>query len=288
MLRLLTLLSFIPCVVCAQTISEKTLQKTWTYTYLKANANEKQNLKTFLIKNWFAMDSVAVTEGLFNDYKLIENSNPEVTSEWDYIVAVEYFTAGTYSDIESEWQLIRKDHKTILIEGKSMKDLGTFVKSETVVDAYQKPQRACHGGHMKSVEPFLGQWHEHLVTENGEELYGKLYIQLDPLGCAIKKEFQHLQQPFSYSTLGYFDKQKNKWVETYSFSNGGYATYEWNTEGNDFLLSVTQSSFKPQSLSRNRWKVIDKDFFKIIVEQSQDNGKTWKIASTTNMKRIGR
>lgn len=262
-------------------------QKTWTYTYLKAKQNEKQNLKTFLVKNWFAMDSIAVSQGLFNDYKLIENTSSEVSNEWDYIVAVEYFTAGTYSDIEKEWQEIRKNHETVLINGKGMKDLGTYVKSEIVIEPYVQNESNCEGKHLNLLEPFIGQWHEYLVTEDGEELYGKLSIQFDSQGCGIRKEFEHLQQPFTYSTLGYFDRQKNKWIETYTFSNGAYSVYEWNQDGKDFLLRVTQSAFKQQGLSRNRWKVLNNNLFQIIVEQSNDEGKTWKATSTTNMKRIG-
>ena len=271
---------------CSAQTDKKNYQKTWTYTYLKAKENEKHNLKAFLIKNWFAMDSIAVSQGLFNDYKLIENTNKNASSEWDFIVAVEYFTANTYSDIEEEWQVIKNNHQTILIDGKSMKELGSIVKSETVIDAYQKTETDCNGDHIKLIEPFIGQWQEYLVTEEGEEIYGKLSIQLDLKGCGIKKEFQHLQQPFTYSTLGYFDDQKSKWIETYTFSNGAYAIYEWNQDGKDFLLSVTQSTFTQESLSRNRWKIIDENFFQIIVEQSTDNGSTWKVASTTNMKRI--
>ena len=232
------------------------------------------------------MDRIAVSQGLFNDYKLIENTNKNESSEWDFFVAVEYFTANTFSDIEEEWQVIKNNHQTILIDGKSMKELGSIVKSETVIDAYQKTETDCNGDHIKLIEPFIGQWHEYLVTEEGEEIYGKLSIQLDLKGCGIKKEFQHLQQPFTYSTLGYFDDQKSKWIETYTFSNGAYAIYEWNQDGKDFLLSVTQSTFTQESLSRNRWKIIDENFFQIIVEQSTDNGSTWKVASTTNMKRI--
>ena len=167
-----------------------------------------------------------------------------------------------------------------------MKDLGSFIKSEIVIEPDLKNETNCQGNHLKLIEPFIGQWHEYLVTEDGEELYGKLSIQLDSLGCGIRKDFEHLQQPFTYSTLGYFDKQKNKWIETYTFSNGTYSIYEWTQDGKDFLLSVTQSASKQQGLSRNRWKIINDDLFQIIVEQSSGDGKTWEVKSITNMKRI--
>ncbi len=283
---LIVFLHIISIISCAQEKAENKQQKTWTYTFLKAKQNEKENFKTFLVKNWFAMDSIAVSQGLFNNYKLIENTSTEASTEWDYIVAVEYFTAGTYSDIEKEWQEIRKNHKTVLVNEKGMKDLGSYIKSEIVTEPEINNELNCQGNHLKLIEPFIGQWHEYLVTKDGEELYGKLNIQLDSRGCGIRKEFIHLQQPFTYSTLGYFDGQKNKWIETYTFSNGAYSIYEWNQDGKDFLLNVTQSAFKQQGLSRNRWKILNDDLFQIIVEQSSDNGKTWEAKSTTNMRRI--
>lgn len=277
---------YLPTDANAQKKSTAKKQKTWTYTYLKAKANQKQNLKEFLIKNWFVMDSIAVSKGLFNDYKLLENTNNQPSTEWDFIVAVEYFTAGTYSDIQEDWLEIKKNHKTRLINGKSMQDLGVFVKSEVLTDSYKKTAKTCTGNHIKLIQPFIGQWHEYLVTDSGEQLYGKLSIKISPETCSLKKEFQHLQQPFTYTTLGYFDTALKKWIETYSFSNGGYSIYEWNKDGNDFVLSVTHSAFKQQGLSRNRWKIINDNFFQIIVERSKDNGKTWQLSSTTNMKRI--
>jgi hypothetical protein len=271
----------------AQEVSETTQQKTWTYTYLKAKENEKDNLKEFLIKNWFSMDSIAVRQGLFNDYKLLENTNADRTATWDFIVAVEYFTKNGYSDIAEEWQEIRKAHETILIDGKNLKDLGKIVKSETLIDSYKSNATHCNNDHLKLLKPFLGEWHEYLVTEEGEQLYGKLKISIDDNGCSVKKQFQHLQQPFSYATLGYFDSKKKKWIETYTFSNGAFAIYEWNQDGEDFLLQITESSFgKRATLSRNRWKIHSKEFFQIIVEQSKDDGKTWQVSETTNMRRI--
>jgi hypothetical protein len=107
-------------------------QNTWTFTYLKAVNGQKDNLKHFLKKNWFAMDSIAVRQGLFNDYELIENINKEDSLTWDFIVAVEYFTVGTYADIAEKWQAISKAHQTVYVNGLGFRDLGKIVKSETV------------------------------------------------------------------------------------------------------------------------------------------------------------
>jgi hypothetical protein len=107
-------------------------QNTWTFTYLKANPGQKGNLKLFLEKNWFAMDSVAVKQNLLNQYELIENVGEGDQPEWDYIVAVEYFTKSTYADIAEKFEIIRKNHQTIKVNGLTLRDLGKIVKSETI------------------------------------------------------------------------------------------------------------------------------------------------------------
>lgn len=76
------------------------------------------------------MDSIAVTRKLINAYELLENVNENDT--WDFVVAVEYFTPATYADIGQPFERIRTNHKPVLIDGLSLKDLGKIVKSETV------------------------------------------------------------------------------------------------------------------------------------------------------------
>ncbi len=108
----------------------------WTFTYLKATAGNRESLRDFVEKNWFAMDAIAVERGLFKSYRLIENITEADTPggpEWDFIVAVEYFGDQTYSDIRQAFEEIRSRHETVLVEGKSLRDLGRIVRSERVV-----------------------------------------------------------------------------------------------------------------------------------------------------------
>lgn len=114
---------------CAQ--SKQATAGTWTFTYLKANESQKENLKTFIEKNWFAMDSIAVFQGLLKRYELMENKS-EGSAEWDFIVAVEYFTKGGYTDIADRFEVIRKNHVTMKVNGLGLKELGTIVRSETL------------------------------------------------------------------------------------------------------------------------------------------------------------
>lgn len=131
-LSLLLLISSLSSSIIAQE-NEPPPQKTWVYTYIKATDNQRSNLKKYIEKNWFVMDSIAVQRELFNNYQLLENVDTEEQTTWDFIVAVEYFTPGTYSDIQVSWQEIRRKHKTILVDGKDFNQLGQIVKSEQLI-----------------------------------------------------------------------------------------------------------------------------------------------------------
>ena len=90
-------------------------QRTWTYTYLKAKPNQTERLIKFIEKNWFVMDSIAVENGLFNNYQLLQKNTDSDSTNWDFVVAVEYYTKGTYADIQEEWMDIRKTHQKVLL-----------------------------------------------------------------------------------------------------------------------------------------------------------------------------
>lgn len=74
-------------------------QTNWTYTYLKAKPGLEAELKDFIIKNWFKMDEIAVDQGLFRDFQIIDNlaePNEDAPTAWDFIVAVEYYGNESY------------------------------------------------------------------------------------------------------------------------------------------------------------------------------------------------
>lgn len=267
-------------------IAQSVNQNTWTFTYLKANKGQKDNLRVYLEKNWFVMDNLAVKQGLFNDYELIENANKDENSEWDFIVAVEYFTSGTYADIAEKFEIIRKEHKTVNVNNLGFKDLGKIVKSETIQKKSDiKSTAKCTGKQYEILKPFLGVWDEYSVENDKENLFGKLEITLNAEGCNLAKRFVLYNKNFTYLTHGYFDPSENSWIETFTFNNGGYAKYKWVETGKDVVMERIASSSKSDVLNRNRWTNITSNTFDILEERSSDAGKTWKIFSTTRLRK---
>lgn len=130
------------CVICCFSVllsraqGQPPVQKppgtVWVFTYLKAKEGQKADLRAFVERNWFAMDSVAVEQGLFKTYELYENQSPD-SPLWDFIVAVQYFTARRYADVADRFEQIRRKHKTVLINGKPFNELGSVVSSTDVV-----------------------------------------------------------------------------------------------------------------------------------------------------------
>ncbi len=277
-------LLFIGSIACLKAQSGN--QNTWTFTYLKAATGQKDNLKDFLKKNWFAMDSIAVRQGLFNDYELIENINTEDSLTWDFIVAVEYFAVGAYADIAEKWQVISKAHQTVNVNGLSFKDLGEIVKSETVQkksDVKYIPR--CIGKQFEILKPFLGNWEEYTVEDGKEQLFGRLTITLNTEGCSLNKRFLLYNRKSTYLTSGYYDLVENAWIETFTFRNGDYSKYKWVEEGKDVVMVRIASSSKSDYLNRNRWTNITSESFDIFEERSYDSGKKWAVYSTTKLKR---
>jgi len=64
------ILASLLCLIPLKRIDEEPI---WIFTYLKANPNQKANLKLYVEKNWFRMDSIAVSRGILAKYELYEN-----------------------------------------------------------------------------------------------------------------------------------------------------------------------------------------------------------------------
>lgn len=102
-----------------------------TLTYLKAAPGERGPLETFIRLNWFAMDRIAVRQGLFRAYRL--RRNVDEAGEWDLIVEVDYNDACGYACVATAFEAIRSRHQTRKVDGKASAELGRVLRTDTVV-----------------------------------------------------------------------------------------------------------------------------------------------------------
>jgi hypothetical protein len=99
-------------------------------TLLKALPGKADALGRFLAANWLVMDQQALDQGLFTGFWLARSA-PGFEA-WDYAMQVGYPTAQGYDDPATAkgFEAIRKVHKTVLIEGEGLAQLGRIVGSQ--------------------------------------------------------------------------------------------------------------------------------------------------------------
>lgn len=263
----------------------------WTHTYLKATDGNREALRKFLEQNWFEMDRIAVERGLFRDYQMIENlveSTTENPTEWDYIVAVEYYGNETYADIAEGFEAIRTEHEVQLIDGLGLRDLGRIVKGEQVRSAPGPPlSTACQSIDFSMIKPFLGIWDEFNAADDGETPFGILEFRIEPNTCSLEKSFELHANDFAYTTRGQYNEDQNTWSELFTFSNGRNMSFTWKSEDGEVYMYRDTAMNEDGHIGRNQWTNATAESFEIISQVSTDQGETWETQSVTLLERRG-
>jgi predicted SnoaL-like aldol condensation-catalyzing enzyme len=97
-------------------------------TFLKAKPSQRDALKAFIVQNWFEMDRIAQSQGLIESFKITDTGNDE--GDWNLLVTVGYYNEQGFEGIKEAFDRIRAAHKTNLIDGKNLRDLGSIVDSK--------------------------------------------------------------------------------------------------------------------------------------------------------------
>lgn len=99
-------------------------------TLLQSHNADPADLIAFIRANWFAMDEIAVAQGVLVSYDLLAGSADSELG-WNVAVLVGYPSAGGYADVREAFEKIRSAHQTVAINGLTqLSDFGRFVLSE--------------------------------------------------------------------------------------------------------------------------------------------------------------
>jgi hypothetical protein len=96
-------------------------------TFLKSQPGQRENLKRFIVLNWFAMDRIAREQGLLHAYTVMDTGSDD--GAWNVVVSTTYLDARGYSGIAQAFEKIRESHRTVLVDGKALEALGSVVDS---------------------------------------------------------------------------------------------------------------------------------------------------------------
>ncbi|WP_420318098.1 hypothetical protein [Ekhidna sp.] len=146
----------------------------------------------------------------------------------------------------------------------------------------------CNSVSHRLIQPFLGIWEEYEIETNGEQTFiGTLSVSLGANGCSLLQRFTSPDSTFSYTTMGFVNTGSGIWEETYIFSNGHVANYQWIIDSGDIIQRRVGGSRKIDYLHQLRFTEVTKSDYVVIQERSDDGGRTWKRTERTYIKRIG-
>jgi hypothetical protein len=123
---LLALAAHLP--MAAQAVERRAVE----LTFLKANPGLREQLKTFIVLNWFAMDKIAKEQGLMSAFTVMDTGTDE--GPWNVVVSVTYMDDKGYDGIAEAFEKIRRAHTPVRVEGKGLRDLGSVVESKRVFE----------------------------------------------------------------------------------------------------------------------------------------------------------
>lgn len=101
-------------------------------TFLLSAPGQRENLKRFIVLNWFAMDHIAKEQGLMQAFTVMDTGSDE--GPWNLLVSVTYMDERGYAGIAPAFEKIRSMHRTVPVEGKTLRELGKIVESRKLLE----------------------------------------------------------------------------------------------------------------------------------------------------------
>lgn len=102
--------------------------KVYELTFLQSTDTDPSRLVAFIKANWFAMDEKAQQAGLISNYRVLHSN--EAYGAWNVMVMVGYPQKTGYEGVKPQFDAIRAEHQTVLIDGKNFPELGKVVFSK--------------------------------------------------------------------------------------------------------------------------------------------------------------
>ena len=125
-------LALMLCLGTAQAIAAPQGSRAVQLTFLKSNPGQREQLKRFIVLNWFAMDKIAKDQSLMSAFTVMDTGTDE--GAWNVLVSVTYTNEKGYAGVAEQFEKIRKAHTTVLVEGKNLRELGSIVDSKQLLE----------------------------------------------------------------------------------------------------------------------------------------------------------
>jgi hypothetical protein len=101
-------------------------------TFLKSQPGKREQLKDFIVLNWFASDKIAKEQGLMSAFTVMDTGTDE--GPWNVLVSVTYMDDTGYAGIAEAFEKIRRAHTTVRVDGMTLRELGSIVESKRLFE----------------------------------------------------------------------------------------------------------------------------------------------------------
>ena len=147
--------------------------------------------------------------------------------------------------------------------------LATFLfLPAAVVFGRQAGTGPCHSPESKEFDFMVGEWQE---SETGGHLLVKKILK----GCAIQEFWSGGE--FEATVVRSYDAGKQKWFLTFVSNTLIHQVWEGRKENGQWRFYREWTLNGSPIISRTFWTLLSEGHLDRIVEQSPDNGKTWKL-----------
>jgi hypothetical protein len=131
-LLLLLLVFASPSLASSNAEAAASTRRAVEVTFLKSNPGQREQLRTFIVANWFAMDTIAKEKGLILSFTVLDSGNDD--GPWNLMVSTTYLDDKGYEGVAEAFESIRLAHKTVRVQGKTLEDLGAVVDSRKLFE----------------------------------------------------------------------------------------------------------------------------------------------------------
>ncbi|MCI0490807.1 MAG: hypothetical protein L0229_29800 [Blastocatellia bacterium] len=133
----------------------------------------------------------------------------------------------------------------------------------------------CQSPESKAFDFMLGEWQE---PETGHSLKVKKILK----GCAIQEFWSGA---FEAILLRSYDAARQKWFLTFLSDSPMHQVWEGRKENGQWRFYREWTLNGTPIISRTFWTLLSEGQMDKIVEQSRDNGKTWKLHDRASYRR---
>jgi hypothetical protein len=168
---------FILSSLLAVQVSSQSGTSVWTVDAIKTNEGEQANALQFFEQNWARARQTLKEKGFIRSYRVL-TVKPDKSLTWDVMLITEYADRDAFDKREEIFAEVFKVQKTILINGKSGRDMSKIISADVGYDqpiSSEKVTEMVNSAERDAVKVPLENYIKGQATGNGDFIRQAFY-----------------------------------------------------------------------------------------------------------------